>query len=121
MKEKIYTFKGKEYPALSALRAAMPYVVFSDNVSDELLNALGVTVSERDIVPDTTELAAIVRRRRDALLRATDYYMMSDYPSTAEGLEAVKAYRTALRDITEQESFPEAVTWPEIPEVLKDA
>ena len=121
MKETIDLFEGKEYGSLQALRTAMPYVVFPNEISGNALNSLGVTVQEREIIPDTAQLAAIVRRRRDMLLRATDYYLMPDYPSTAESLETVKAYRTELRDITEQEGFPETVVWPELPEVLKDA
>lgn len=42
---------------------------------------------------------------------------MPDYPINAETLEAVKAYRQALRDLPQQEEFPLDVMWPKKPEV----
>ena len=43
---------------------------------------------------------------------------MPDYPSTTDGLLAVKKYRQELRDITGQSGFPKEITWPEKPSVL---
>ena len=43
---------------------------------------------------------------------------MNDYPISEEDLAVVKAYRTALRDVPQQEGFPYDVAWPELPEVL---
>lgn len=63
--------------------------------------------------------SAEVRQERDRLLAATDYLLAADYPITAESLEAVKTYRQALRDVPEQETFPEEVAWPEKPAVQK--
>lgn len=59
-----------------------------------------------------------IRTRRDALLRASDYAVMPDYPLTDEQLVAVKQYRQALRDIPETADDPDAIEWPEKPEVL---
>ena len=59
------------------------------------------------------------RSKRDALLSESDYYLQPDYPSTEEGLNAVKAYRSALRDVPQQEGFPLSVEWPVKPSVLK--
>ena len=59
------------------------------------------------------------RSKRDQLLDESDYYLQPDYPATNEGLEAVKAYRTALRGVPQQESFPIGVEWPVKPSVLK--
>ncbi len=64
--------------------------------------------------------SASVRARRDASLAASDYLLMTDYPISAEELEAVKAYRQALRDLPAQEGFPTDVAWPELPVVLKE-
>ncbi|MGQ7242816.1 tail fiber assembly protein [Salinicola sp. V024] len=61
---------------------------------------------------------AEIRARRDALLRASDYAVMPDYPLTDEQLAAVKQYRQALRDIPETADAPDAIEWPEKPEVL---
>ena len=61
--------------------------------------------------------AAEVREKRDQLIAETDFYMMPDYPISAENLEAVKSYRQALRDVPQQEGFPLSVTWPEKPTI----
>lgn len=71
----------------------------------------GVEIAEH--VPDPVALAAQARAKRDALLSASDYYVMPDYPG--ENLEAVRAYRQALRDLTKQPGFPFEINWPEKP------
>lgn len=60
-----------------------------------------------------------VRGKRDVLISQTDYLLTPDYPISAEDLEFVKAYRTALRDVPQQDGFPFDVVWPELPAVLK--
>ena len=64
------------------------------------------------------EAAEQVRSKRDSLIAETDYLVMADYPIDEETLEAVKAYRQALRDIPQQEGFPFDVVWPEKVQVL---
>ena len=59
------------------------------------------------------------RSKRDQLLDESDYYLQPDYPATNEGLEAVKEYRTQLRNVPQQEGFPLSVEWPVKPSVLK--
>ena len=56
-------------------------------------------------------LAKAVRVKRDSMIKATDFYMLPDYPAVPEG---IAEYRQALRDITEQPGFPHDVTWPEL-------
>ena len=68
--------------------------------------------------PTLEAKAKEVRAQRDALLEETDYLLMPDYPISADDLEAVKAYRQALRDVPEQEGFPYTVVWPEKPSVV---
>lgn len=63
-------------------------------------------------------LALSLRTERDAKLEATDYLLAPDYPISPEDLEAVKAYRQALRDIPEQSGFPKNVQWPVEPQFL---
>lgn len=60
-----------------------------------------------------------VRVKRDALISHTDYLLTPDYPITPEDMLAVKEYRTALRDVPQQDGFPFEVVWPELPAVLK--
>jgi len=68
------------------------------------------------------QMAAVIRAARDRRIAATDYLVMPDYPIITEALEAVKAYRQALRDLPTQEGFPwggdtTAVPWPEMPTI----
>lgn len=63
----------------------------------------------------------MVRRKRDAMISGTDYYILPDYPSTHDGIEAVKRYRQDLRDITLQSGFPRNVQWPSLPSALSRA
>lgn len=76
-------------------------------------------------IPEKTEEEKLaeekeqVRSKRDALLSESDYYLQPDYPATEEGLKAVKAYRTDLRNVPQQAGFPYDVVWPETPDVLK--
>lgn len=67
-----------------------------------------------------TEAKQSVRSKRDSLISDTDYLLMDDYPISSEDLEAVKAYRTALRDVPQQEGFPYDVVWPELPTILAE-
>jgi len=52
-----------------------------------------------------------VRAKRDSLLQETDWMALSDVTMSA----TMTTYRQALRDITDQESFPYSVTWPTKP------
>ena len=54
-------------------------------------------------------LANAARAKRDAMIKATDFYVLPDYPAVPTG---VAEYRQALRDITEQPGFPEVIYWP---------
>ena len=67
--------------------------------------------------PTNEELEADARAKRDALLAETDFLLMPDYPINAETLQAVKAYRQALRDLPQQEEFPLDLMWPKKPEL----
>jgi hypothetical protein len=58
------------------------------------------------------EAAKSVRSQRDSLLAETDFYALTDVTMSAE----MATYRQALRDITDQEGFPNDVTFPEKPE-----
>lgn len=69
---------------------------------------------------DTLEVrASAIREQRDSLLNETDKYMTIDYPISEEDRELIRAYRQALRDVPQQEGFPENVVWPEKPDIIK--
>ena len=66
--------------------------------------------------PDPAEaLAAEVREQRDQLLKDSDWTQMPDSPLSESEKEAWKEYRQELRDVPQQEGFPENVTWPDAP------
>lgn len=56
--------------------------------------------------------AQAVRYNRDKMLAASDWTQIPDAPVDAA---AWAEYRQALRDVPEQEGFPETVIWPEAP------
>ena len=60
-----------------------------------------------------------IRDRRDSLLEETDkFFTVSDRPIKGNmNLDALKVYRQALRDVPQQEGFPENVVWPTKPEI----
>ena len=51
--------------------------------------------------------AAIKRNERDSLLSETDKYLLPDFPISDEKLNKVKAYRQYLRDLPQNENFPD--------------
>jgi hypothetical protein len=58
-----------------------------------------------------SKLAHEQRAVRNNLLKATDHFGLSDFTMSEE----MTAYRQALRDIPQQEGFPEVINWPEKP------
>ena len=75
-----------------------------------------VTVVTVEDIPMNDEEA---RAQRDKLLANTDWTQVLDAPIDSATREAYRAYRQALRDIPEQEGFPDTITWPELPSVTK--
>lgn len=59
--------------------------------------------------------SSMIREQRNKLLDETDKYMTADYPITDELRNALKDYRQSLRNLPEQDGFPENVVWPEMP------
>ena len=125
MIEKKWTYQGEDYSSIYAVRQAIwekERKAFGSPEDAEAWAELGVTYTETEVAdpePDENQLRWQVIRERDQLLAESDYYVLPDYPSTEEGLDAVRAYRQALRDITAQEGFPKEVEWPDKPDVLK--
>lgn len=121
---KKYTYSGETYYSEWALRQAIykqerkAFAKAPTENADAFWASLGV--ASADYEPELTDeqLASRARQKRDRLLAECDYYVMPDYPSTEEGLVAVKAYRQALRDITAQVVFPSVIDWPIKPDVL---
>lgn len=55
------------------------------------------------------------RHERNRRLLESDHLMLLDYPIDEETRQAVIAYRQALRDLPEQEGWPENFKWPICP------
>jgi len=62
------------------------------------------------VVLSAEELADSIRAERNNLLAETDWMAMQDRTMS----QAEKDYRQALRDITDQPTFPDSVVWPEL-------
>ena len=69
--------------------------------------------------PAPQPTTAEVRAKRDKLLTATDWTQTLDAPISPASREAMRVYRQALRDITEQENFPADVVFPVEPVMEK--
>ena len=65
---------------------------------------------------DKKKAAKEVRKTRNELLRESDWATL---PDAKTDKTACKAYRQALRDISEQAGFPYEIEWPEKPEDLQ--
>lgn len=64
---------------------------------------------------EKNNLAKAARDKRDKLLEACDYLMALDYPLSTAAREQWREYRQALRDIPQQEGFPDNIEWPQKP------
>lgn len=120
-----YTYKDKKYTSMYTLRKAIwdnDRTIFGD-LTAELKTRFSITEEEYNPEDEWTDdqWADRVRRKRDSLISGTDYYILPDYPSTPDGIEAVKQYRQDLRDITLQSGFPRNVQWPSLPSALSRA
>ena len=78
---------------------------------DWILDHQAVDLTDEEIAEATAILAANARVTRDELLAATDFYALSDVVMTSD----MTTYRSDLRDISDQENFPSAITWPTAP------
>ena len=63
------------------------------------------------VTADNALLEVAERAARDDLLKVTDHYGFSDVTMSTE----MKTYRQALREVPQQEGFPNSITWPTKP------
>jgi len=85
-----------------------------DMFADTTVDGVTTTKAEHEAAYTASELAkvaAAAREKRDGLLAATDFYALSDVVMTSD----MTTYRSDLRDISDQENFPSAITWPTAP------
>ena len=86
--------------------------MFAEYINDDGTVVTVQAQIDAKVAADNAALEATERATRDNLLKATDHYGLSDVAMT----EAMTAYRQALRDVPQQEGFPQTITWPTKPE-----
>jgi len=59
-------------------------------------------------------LSAEVRQKRDALLALCDWTQVTDAPLEGATQSLWADYRQLLRDVPDQDGFPDHITWPEM-------
>jgi len=72
-----------------------------DTSSDNLHRAFPILTATQDA-------ARVARNKRNALIEETDFYALSDVTMS----DGMTAYRTALRNVPQQEGFPSSISWP---------
>lgn len=72
---------------------------------------------ENDEDPEYSRKKYEIIQRRNNLLNDSDYLMMVDYPISDEKKQEIKVYRQALRDIPQQDGFPDNIVWPDKPTI----
>ena len=72
---------------------------------------------ENEEDPTYSQKKNAVIQRRNNLLNDSDYLMMVDYPISDEKKQEIKVYRQALRDIPQQDGFPDNIIWPDKPTI----
>lgn len=86
----------------------------------KLMDGAAVERTVEEIAADRVPLQAIAARaQRDQLLASTDWAVLPDSPLDGTSQTALKAYRQALRDVPQQEGFPNSISWPNMPEITK--
>jgi len=100
--------------ALQALRPNAEWVLRGDEL--EWLDTKQTEPTEAELTAKIAELTAaepmrLLRKERDRKLAETDWWASSDLTMTA----AQTTYRQALRDITDNATSLDDVTWPTKP------
>ena len=86
----------------------------------KLVDGQPVERSEEEIEVDRVPIqASSARAQRDKLLAATDWAVLPDSPLDESSKTSLKTYRQALRDVPQQEGFPNNISWPNMPEITK--
>lgn len=103
----IYNEAGEALNTFVGLVANNPFPVGS-TFDGVVVHSVSSVVNETQ----STEEADAIREKRNVLLSASDWTQLADAPVDQA---AWATYRQALRDITDQPSFPSEVTWPTAP------
>ena len=105
-----YTKSGSITALIDGVEIGIPAIGGNRHYDALLEHGIEVTAYvEPEPAPPTAEQ---VRAERDALLAACDWTQVADAPVDQA---AWAVYRQALRDVTAQTGFPNAVVWPTKP------
>lgn len=63
--------------------------------------------------PSQEDIAYQIREKRNALLIESDWTQLPDVPESIKLKWSI--YRQSLRDVPQQDAFPDNITWPEKP------
>jgi len=105
-----------EHPELGWI----PFTAVADDVNEtgRKLYELALTKDPKPYMPDLELLAAEARLERDVKLDQLDQLVTNPlrYASYSDDYkQALTEYHTALKDVPQQEGFPENIDWPELP------
>lgn len=107
--ETLVLYRANEY------RMLMPY---RKGLEDDIRDNFDAWI-EAARKEEVDRLSKEIRENRNALLEEIDWTQTIDAPISSKSREELRAYRQALRDITEQTGFPYWVKWPACPEITK--
>ena len=107
------------YPAVIAEQPSFNNATHGASLKDTATEVDGVWTygwtiteyTESQLAAGKTALAADIREERNFKLSETDWVGLSDVIMSTEWAR----YRKELRDIPEQNGFPNDITWPEAP------
>ena len=90
--------------------------MFADYVDDDGVTVTKASQEEAYTATKNAEAALAVRNTRDGLIASCDWMAIKAFEGgTTVGTDWA-TYRQALRDVTNQEGFPNDITWPAQPE-----
>ena len=90
--------------------------MFSDYVDEEGVTVTKASQEEAYTATKNAEAALAARNTRDGLIASCDWMAIKAFEGgTTVGTDWA-TYRQALRDVTNQEGFPNDITWPAQPE-----
>lgn len=76
--------------------------------SESDIESARIRVEERE----TERLSQKMRRKRNGILRSTDWTQLPDAPLSQQEKDYYRTKRQKLRDLPDQAGFPHSIKWP---------
>lgn len=120
MAEWVYVTESmSESEIKAAVLAATPFHKWESASNENIAALIGNSITDTYTAPvepvvevQEVDLELKIRRERNSLLKSSDWTQLADTDLTETEKENWRTYRQALRDITEQLTFPEQIVWP---------